>query len=157
MIAILFMVLWNISDAMVIPLSMFFTFASMVQYKVSANLLSLRALTGVEGKMFKSTALTVVISLVGTMILSVKFIPAAAALFIGKRVSESENFLMRGAKCFYAPALDWVMQRKAPVLGAALAVLLLCGLLVRRLGSEFVPSLNEGDMVIPALRMPAPA
>jgi cobalt-zinc-cadmium resistance protein CzcA len=225
-IAILFIFLGNIRaaiiTAMVIPLSMLFTFTGMVQYKVSANLLSLGALdfgiiidgavvivencvrrlahaqahygrqltrserfqevfaaskearrpllfgqviimvvylpifalTGVEGKMFNPMALTVVIALIGAMILSVTFIPAAVALFIGKRVSESENFLMRGAKRLYAPALDWVMQRKAPVLGAALAVLVLSGLLATRLGSEFVPSLNEGDIAIQALRIP---
>lgn len=225
-IAILFMFLGNmraaIITAMVIPLSMLFTFTGMVQYKVSANLLSLGALdfgiiidgavvivencvrrlahaqahhgrpltrserfhevfaasrearrpllfgqviimvvylpifalTGVEGKMFNPMALTVVIALVGAMILSITFIPAAVALFIGKRVAESENFLMRGAKRFYAPVLEWVMQRKAMVLGGALAVLLLSGLLATRLGSEFVPSLNEGDMAIQALRIP---
>jgi cobalt-zinc-cadmium resistance protein CzcA len=225
-IAILFMFLGNmraaIITAMVIPLSMLFTFTGMVQYKVSANLLSLGALdfgiiidgavvivencvrrlahaqahhgrpltrserfhevfaasrearrpllfgqviimvvylpifalTGVEGKMFNPMALTVVIALVGAMILSITFIPAAVALFIGKRVAESENFLMRGAKRFYAPVLEWVMQRKAEVLGGALAVLLLSGLLATRLGSEFVPSLNEGDMAIQALRIP---
>ncbi|SFH66138.1 cobalt-zinc-cadmium resistance protein CzcA [Collimonas sp. OK307] len=225
-IAILFMFLGNmraaIITAMVIPLSMLFTFTGMVQYKVSANLLSLGALdfgiiidgavvivencvrrlshaqarhgrpltrterfhevfaaskearrplifgqviimvvylpifalTGVEGKMFNPMALTVVIALVGAMILSITFIPAAVALFIGKRVSEKENFLMRGAKRFYAPVLDWVMQRKTTVLGGALIVLLLSGLLATRLGSEFVPSLNEGDMAIQALRIP---
>lgn len=225
-IAILFMFLGNmraaIITAMVIPLSMLFTFTGMVQYKVSANLLSLGALdfgiiidgavvivencvrrlshaqahhgrpltrterfhevfaasrearrplifgqviimvvylpifalTGVEGKMFNPMALTVVIALVGAMILSITFIPAAVALFIGKRVSEKENFLMRGAKRFYAPVLDWVLQRKTTVLGGALLVLLLSGLLATRLGSEFVPSLNEGDMAIQAMRIP---
>ncbi|MEO6919356.1 MAG: CusA/CzcA family heavy metal efflux RND transporter [Collimonas sp.] len=225
-IAILFLFLGNIRaaiiTAMVIPLSMLFTFTGMVQYKVSANLLSLGALdfgiiidgavvivencvrrlahaqahhgrpltrserfhevfaaskearrpllfgqviimvvylpifalTGVEGKMFNPMALTVVIALVGAMILSITFIPAAVALFIGKRVSETENFLMRGAKRFYAPVLEWVMLRKPLVLGGALAVLLLSGVLATRLGSEFVPSLNEGDIAIQALRIP---
>ncbi|MFC5474145.1 CusA/CzcA family heavy metal efflux RND transporter [Paraherbaspirillum soli] len=225
-IAILFLFLGNIRaaviTAMVIPLSMLFTFTGMVTYKVSANLLSLGALdfgiiidgavvivencvrrlahaqaqhgrpltrserfhevfaaskesrrpllfgqliimvvylpifalTGVEGKMFNPMALTVVIALAGAMILSMTFIPAAVALFIGNRVAETENILMRGAKRLYAPILERVMQRKALVLGCATVALVLSGVLAARMGSEFVPSLNEGDMAIQALRIP---
>jgi cobalt-zinc-cadmium resistance protein CzcA len=67
------------------------------------------ALTGVEAKMFHPMGFTVVIALVGAMILSVTFIPAAVALFIGNKVSEKENILMQGAKRLYAPVLDAVM------------------------------------------------
>jgi cobalt-zinc-cadmium resistance protein CzcA len=65
------------------------------------------ALTGVEGKMFHPMAFTVVIALLGAMILSVTFIPAAVALFIGKRVAEKENVLMRSGQGVYAPVLEW--------------------------------------------------
>ena len=112
------------------------------------------ALTGVEGKMFHPMAFTVVIALLGAMILSVTFIPAAVALFIGSKVSETESRLMLWAKRGYAPIFDWVMDRKPLVLTAAAACVLLSGLLVTRMGSEFVPNLDEGDIALHALRIP---
>ena len=225
-IAILFMFLGNIRaaliTAMVIPLAMLFTFTGMVQYHVSANLMSLGALdfgiiidgavvivencvrrlahaqqklgrrltlqerfeevfaasqearrpllygqliimvvylpifalTGVEGRMFTPMALTVVIALLGAMLLSITFIPAAVALFIGDKVAEKENAIMRAAKRWYAPALDKVMANTPVVLVFAAVAVLLSGLLATRMGSEFVPSLNEGDIAIQALRIP---
>jgi cobalt-zinc-cadmium resistance protein CzcA len=99
-------------------------------------------------------AFTVVAALVGAMILSVTFIPAAVALFIGNRVSEKENWLMMQAKRWYAPLLDRVMAAKAVVLTAAAVAVVLCGLIATRMGSEFIPSLNEGDFAIQALRIP---
>ena len=225
-IAILFMFLGNIRaaliTAMVIPLAMLFTFTGMVQYHVSANLMSLGALdfgiiidgavvivencvrrlahaqqklgrrltlqerfeevfaasqearrpllygqliimvvylpifalTGVEGRMFTPMAFTVVIALLGAMLLSITFIPAAVALFIGDKVAEKENAIMRAAKRWYAPALDKVMANTPVVLVFAAVAVLLSGLLATRMGSEFVPSLNEGDIAIQALRIP---
>lgn len=111
-------------------------------------------LTGVEGKMFQPMAFTVVIALIGAMILSVTFIPAAVALFIGRKVAESENFLMQTAKRLYAPLLNWAMRTKPVVLTFAVAAVVLSGLLATRLGSEFIPSLNEGDFSLAALRIP---
>lgn len=112
------------------------------------------ALTGVEGKMFHPMAFTVVTALLGAMILSVTFVPAAVALFIGAKVSETESRLMLWAKRGYAPTFDWVMERKALVLTAATACVLLSGLLVTRMGSEFVPNLDEGDFALHAMRIP---
>ena len=112
------------------------------------------ALTGVEGKMFTPMAFTVVAALLGAMILSVTFIPAAIALFIGERVSEKENILMQWAKRLYAPLLVRVMDNKPVVLSFAGALIVVCAVLATRLGTEFVPSLNEGDMAIQALRIP---
>lgn len=112
------------------------------------------ALTGVEGKMFHPMAFTVVAALVGAMVLSVTFIPAAVALFIGNRVRETENVLVVQAKRWYGPLLDRVMAAKAVVLAAAAVAIVLCGLIATRMGSEFVPSLNEGDFAIQALRIP---
>ena len=112
------------------------------------------ALTGVEGKMFHPMAFTVVAALLGAMILSVTFIPAAVALFIGNKVAEKENILMQLAKRVYAPMLDRVMLNKPVVLTVALVIVVLSGLLATRMGSEFVPSLNEGDIAIQALRIP---
>ena len=112
------------------------------------------ALTGVEGKMFHPMAFTVVIALLGAMILSVTFIPAAVALFIGDKVSEKENRLMQLAREAYAPALRRAMQAKPVVLSFALVMVILSGLLTTRMGSEFIPNLNEGDLAIQALRIP---
>ncbi|MCU0933111.1 MAG: CusA/CzcA family heavy metal efflux RND transporter [Thiobacillaceae bacterium] len=112
------------------------------------------ALTGVEGKMFHPMAFTVVAALVGAMILSVTFIPAAVALLIGDRVAERENPLMRWARRGYAPMLRVAMRNGPLVLTFALVAVGLGGLLASRMGSEFVPSLNEGDIALHALRIP---
>ncbi len=225
-IVILFLFLGNIRaaiiTAMVIPLSMLFTFTGMVRYGVSANLMSLGALdfgiiidgavvivencvrrlahaqhergreltlnerftevfgaaqearrpllfgqliimvvylpifalAGVEGKMFHPMAFAVVAALIGAMILSITFIPAAVALFIGKRVAEKENRLMVWARDAYEPLLEKVLRNAAPVVTGAVVLIALCGLLATRLGSEFVPNLNEGDIALQALRIP---
>ncbi|EPK3139384.1 CusA/CzcA family heavy metal efflux RND transporter [Enterobacter cloacae] len=112
------------------------------------------ALTGVEGKMFHPMAFTVVVALLGAMILSVTFIPAAVALFIGKKVGEKENRLMHFAKTRYEPLLHRAMANKPVVLSFAGIMIVLSMLIGSRLGSEFVPSLNEGDFAIQALRIP---
>lgn len=112
------------------------------------------ALTGVEGKMFHPMALTVVIALVGAMLFSVTFIPAAVALFINGKVDEKEQYLIRLAKQGYQPIYNMVMDNKALVLTLAIASVVLSGLLTTRMGSEFVPSLNEGDIALHALRIP---
>lgn len=225
-IAILFLFLGNIRaaliTAMVIPLSMLFTFTGMFSNKVSANLMSLGALdfgiivdgavviventlrrlahaqqhhgrlltraerfkevfaaakearrplifgqliimvvylpifalSGVEGKMFHPMAFTVVIALLGAMLLSVTFVPAAIALFVTGKVKEEEGAVMRGARRVYAPALAWIMAHRTVAVGAALGVIVLSGVLTSRMGSEFVPSLSEGDFALQALRVP---
>ncbi|KUY91271.1 cation transporter [Burkholderia territorii] len=112
------------------------------------------ALTGVEGKMFHPMAVTVMMALAAAMVLTVTFIPAAVALFIGARVEEKENRLMGWARRAYEPVLAAFMTRPARVmLGAGAIVLVTLGL-ATRLGSEFIPSLNEGDLAVSALRIP---
>ncbi|MDD1019009.1 CusA/CzcA family heavy metal efflux RND transporter [Pseudomonas idahonensis] len=112
------------------------------------------ALTGVAGKMFHPMAFTVVMALLGAMILSVTFVPAAIALFVTGKVKEEENLLVRSAKRGYAPVLDWVMGHRATTFAAAAAILLGSGVLASRMGSEFIPSLSEGDFAQQALRVP---
>ena len=112
------------------------------------------ALTGVAGKMFHPMAFTVVIALLGAMILSVTFVPAAIALFVTGKVKEEENLVMRSARRVYAPVLDWVMARRPLVFGLAVLTILASGLLASRMGSEFIPSLSEGDFAQQALRVP---
>lgn len=112
------------------------------------------ALTGVEGKMFQPMAFTVVIALVGAMVLSVTFVPAAVALFIGDKVAEKENRLMQWARRWYAPALRHSIANTPVVLTAVVVIVALSLLAGSRLGREFVPNLNEGDFSIQALRIP---
>jgi heavy metal efflux system protein len=112
------------------------------------------ALTGVEGRMFHPMAFTVVTALLGAMILSITFIPAAVALFIGNKVAEKESALMSGAKRLYAPLLDFAMANRPVVFTLAAVAVVLSGLLATRMGSEFAPSLNEGDFAIQAMRIP---
>ena len=112
------------------------------------------ALSGVEGKMFHPMAFTVVIALVGAMILSVTFIPAAIALFLSGRVAEKESPVVTWAKKMYVPALAAAMHNKALTVTLAVVIVVLSGLLTTRMGSEFIPSLNEGDIALHAIRIP---
>ncbi len=112
------------------------------------------ALTGVEGKMFHPMAFTVVVALIGAMILSLTFVPAAVALFVTGRVEEKESRVMGWARRAYEPALGFVMRNKVPVVTAAAVAVVLSGLLASRMGSEFIPSLDEGDIAMHALRVP---
>ena len=112
------------------------------------------ALTGVEGKMFHPMAFTVVLALLGAMVLSLTFIPAAVALFIGHKVNEKDNRLMGQARRGYRLLLGWTLGNKPLVLALTAVSLALSGLLATRLGSEFMPSLDEGDLAVHALRIP---
>lgn len=112
------------------------------------------ALSGVEGKMFHPMAFTVVAALLGAMLLSVTFIPAAVALWMGGKVGEKENRLMAWARRAYAPLLDWTLAHPPLVLTIAGVAVALSALLATRMGSEFIPSLDEGDFAVHALRIP---
>ncbi|RMM92608.1 CusA/CzcA family heavy metal efflux RND transporter [Pseudomonas savastanoi] len=112
------------------------------------------ALTGVEGKMFHPMAFTVVIALLGAMILSVTFVPAAIAMFVTGKVKEEEGFVMRTARHRYAPILSWVLGHRSISFGLALVLIVLSGFTASRMGSEFIPSLSEGDFALQALRVP---
>jgi len=116
--------------------------------------LPILSLTGVEGKMFYPMAFTVIVALIGAMIFSVTFVPAAVALFFSGRLSEKENILMRWAKKGYTPILNLAMHNRVFVITAAGVLVILSGLLATRMGSEFLPSLDEGDLLIHALRIP---
>jgi cobalt-zinc-cadmium resistance protein CzcA len=225
-ILVLFLMLGNLRaaflTALVIPLSLLFTFTGMVQSKVSGNLMSLGALdfglivdgaviivencvrrlaeaqhgtgialdrekrfevvfkatrevfkpslisvlvvalvnipifalTGVEGKMFVPMAFTVVVALTGALIFSVTFVPAAVALFMGARVAEGENFIVRAAARGYAPVLRFALRQRILVVTAALALVVGSGWLASRMGAEFIPSLDEGDIALHAMRIP---
>jgi cobalt-zinc-cadmium resistance protein CzcA len=121
---------------------------------ITAVYLPIFALTGVEGKMFHPMAITVVLALVSAMVLSLSFVPAATAMFLEGRVAEHENRALQVTQQGYERALRWSLAKRAPVMGAALALLVAAGFLAIRLGSEFVPSLDEGDVAVHALRIP---
>ncbi|MBX7121638.1 MAG: CusA/CzcA family heavy metal efflux RND transporter [Opitutaceae bacterium] len=112
------------------------------------------ALTGVEGKMFHPMAFTVVTALLGAMALSVSFVPASVAIFVTGKVSEKDNFAMRGAKALYRPILRFVMLVRPAAVLAAIVLVALAGLMASKMGAEFIPSLDEGDIALHAMRIP---
>lgn len=112
------------------------------------------SLTGVEGKMFHPMAATVVMALMAAMIFSLTIVPAAVAVFMNGEVTEKESYLIRSAKSLYRPVLEWALQARWLVIGAASALLMICLWLATTLGTEFVPQLAEGDFAIQALRAP---
>lgn len=116
--------------------------------------LPILTLTGVEGKMFYPMAFTVLAALFGAMILSVTFVPAAVALFLTGRMAEKENMLVRWATKAYAPVLRFALGNRLATMLGAVVLIILSGLLAIRLGTEFLPSLNEGDLLVHALRIP---
>ncbi|PTQ12709.1 CusA/CzcA family heavy metal efflux RND transporter [Sphingomonas oleivorans] len=112
------------------------------------------ALTGVEGKTFHPMAATVVMALMAALFLSLTFVPAAVALFVTGRVEEKESRAMRAARSRYAPLLDLALRRRGAVIAGAVGLVLLSGVAATRLGSEFIPNLDEGDLALHALRIP---
>jgi len=114
----------------------------------------LLALTGVEGKMFQPMAFAVILALLAALVLSLTFVPAAVAVVLTGHIEERENRLVQGARRAYAPVLEGALRRRVPVLAGAVAFVIACGWLGTRLGSEFIPSLDEGDLAVQALRIP---
>ncbi|MBP9788370.1 MAG: CusA/CzcA family heavy metal efflux RND transporter [Acinetobacter sp.] len=113
------------------------------------------ALSGVEAKMFHPMAMTVVMALLGAMILSVTFVPAAVALFITGEVKEKESRWMQALKRKYQHILDWAYQFKMVVVALAISILVLTGVLMTQIGSEFAPQLSEGDFALQQMRSPS--
>lgn len=111
-------------------------------------------LTGVEGKMFTPMALTVLMALLGAAILSMTFVPAAVALFVTGRVTEKENWFMRAARHTYVPLLSASIQHRSLVAVLAGVLVVVSGIAASRMGGEFIPSLDEGDIAVQALRVP---
>ena len=112
------------------------------------------ALSGVEGKMFHPMAYTVLLALLGAMILSITFVPAAVALFLSGKVTETESSTVIWAKKVYLPALNSAMCNKGLTVTIAVLIVVLSGLLTTRMGSEFIPSLDEEDIALHAIRIP---
>ena len=132
----------------VIRPSLFGMFIILVVY------LPIFTLSGIEGKMFHPMALTVALALTGALLLSVSFVPAAVAVFVRGPVATHENTMMRATQRAYAPLLDGALRFRGWAVAAAVAILAVAALLASRMGSEFVPSLDEGDVALHALRIP---
>ena len=110
--------------------------------------LPILTLTGVEGKLFRPMALTVIFALGGSMIMSLTLMPVLASYFLPKQIQEREPWLIRLAKKLYQPVLHFTMDQKTAVIGFALCVLVVAfGLIAPNLGSEFVPKLSEGCLL----------
>lgn len=112
-------------------------------------------LQGVEGKMFRPMAYTVIFALVGSLVLSLTVIPVLASFFLRAEVGEHETLLLRGARRLYTPLLDRVMAHPGSTTTAAAAVLAVALALAPFMGSEFVPRLDEGDLTLQAWRLPS--
>jgi cobalt-zinc-cadmium resistance protein CzcA len=128
--------------------SFFGVFIIMVVY------LPILSLSGVEGKMFHPMAYTVIMALLGAMIFAATFIPAAIALFLTGKISEKENIFMRAAKAVYLPALRFHLHFRGATALAAAFLVVISGVVASRMGTEFIPSLDEGDVAMHALRIP---
>lgn len=127
------------------------TFGVLIILAVYVPILSL---SGVEGKMFRPMALTVIMALTAALILALTFVPASLAVLMRGRVAERENSLMRAARRGYRPLLRFAVAARIPVVLGAVLLVLGAGWLATRLGTEFVPQLDEGDIAMHALRIP---
>ncbi len=112
------------------------------------------ALEGIEGKTFHPMAITVIIALTAAMILSLTFVPAAIAMFVTGKVEEKETRPIAWLKARYVPALDRALRAPVVTLAIAVGIMIGAGALATRLGSEFIPSLDEGDIAMHAMRIP---
>ena len=121
---------------------------------ITAVYLPIFALSGVEGKMFHPMAITVVLALTSAMLLSLTFVPAAIAVVLGGRVGEHDNALVRAVRRGYEPVLRWALRFRVLVAAAAVLLVIATGFLAARLGAEFIPSLDEGDILLQPLRIP---
>ena len=116
--------------------------------------LPLFSLTGLEGKLFKPMALTITFAMAGSLLLSLTLVPVLCALIL-KPKEEKDTWLVRGAKRLYLPLLDWALQRKKLVVGAALALLAGALALFPFLGKEFMPTLQEDAIMFRVVGIPS--
>jgi cobalt-zinc-cadmium resistance protein CzcA len=112
------------------------------------------SLTGIEGKLFRPMAITVIFALAGSLILAITLMPVLASFFL-REEREQEPWLMRRIRAVYEPALGQAMRHPVRVVLAATAVFAASVVLFFSLGTEFVPHLDEGDIAINAWRLPS--
>ena len=127
--------------------SIFGVFIIMIVY------IPILSLTGIEGKMFHPMAFTVLAALTGALILSITFIPAMIAQFASGEITDKENYLLGWFKKIYTPLLDYSLANRPVTITFATILVALSILLSTKMGTEFIPKLDEGDMAIHALRI----
>ncbi len=110
------------------------------------------ALTGIEGKMFRPMAITVIFALMGSLALALTLMPALCSYFLGGNIKEEDSWLVRWAKKFYAPTLAFALRSRKIVMGAGLILFIISILVFNRLGAEFVPQLDEGSFATHMIR-----
>ena len=116
--------------------------------------LPILTLEGIEGKMFRPMALTVIFALAGSMLLSMTLMPVLASLLLPKKMSHREPLLVRILKRLYRPVLHFTMHQKTAIIGFAVAVLVVAfGMIAPNLGTEFMPQLSEGSVAINVVRL----
>lgn len=116
--------------------------------------LPILTLTGIEGKMFQPMAFTVLMALAGALVLSITFIPALMAQFASSSISEKEGVILKGAGRIYSFVLNVTAKNRASVIAFAAVLVVLSVLLSQKMGSEFLPTLDERDFAVHALRVP---
>ncbi|MDP1931766.1 MAG: CusA/CzcA family heavy metal efflux RND transporter [Gammaproteobacteria bacterium] len=121
---------------------------------ITAVYIPIFALEGVEGKMFHPMAITVVIALLSGMLLSITFVPACVAMLFSKPVVEKKNPVMYAARSLYRPVLELALRLRWAVVVLAVVLVGICTSLASRMGTEFIPNLDEGDIAMHALRIP---
>lgn len=115
----------------------------------------LLSFTGVEGKMFEPMAMTVIIALIAAFILSLTFVPAMVAVFVKGRVEEKESKVVERAKHWYAPRLAYALRMPMKIIGGAVAGFFFALILFSTMGQEFIPTLDEKDIAMHAMRIPS--
>ena len=110
------------------------------------------ALTGIEGKMFKPMAITVIFALMGALVLALTLMPALCSYFLGGNISEKDSFLVKLAKKGYSPLLNFSLRDRWVVTAIALGLFAVSVFVFTRLGAEFVPQLDEGSFATHMIR-----
>jgi len=116
--------------------------------------LPLLTLQGLEGKLFIPVALTIVFALGASLLLSLSVIPVLASYLLGK-VSHEDPRLVRMLLRFYRPALEWALAHTRTVTVAAVTLLLLAGIIYTQIGKSFMPTMDEGDLIVQLEKLPS--
>jgi cobalt-zinc-cadmium resistance protein CzcA len=119
--------------------------------------LPILALTGIEGKLFHPMAITVLLALLGAFFLSLTVVPVLTSYLVRPADGEHETWLLRKAHAFFVPVLRGAMRRRWIPLSSSVVLLAGAVFLFTRIGAEFIPQLDEGDLLIEARRLPGAA
>jgi heavy metal efflux system protein len=117
--------------------------------------LPIMSLTGIEGRLFKPMAMTIVFALIGSLILTLTYVPAAMTFVFPKPVAERESAVLRPLKSLYRKGLAMAIHHRLPVVSAALVLVIASGIAFPFLGSEFIPRLDEGALAVQIQQVPS--